>query len=77
MPVGQSIRTVNPWRSYMNDSSAHASTASIGTAKPKGVDSTKTPSTTTRKKKAKARKKAKGEAVVDLKENDIYRDYIK
>ena len=70
VPVGQSIRTVNPWRSYTNDSATHATTKT-GTL----------PSTAKKKKKktGKGRSKAKGveDIFLDMKENDIYRDYMK
>ena len=69
VPVGQSIRTVNPWRSYKNDSATHATTKMA-----------KLPSTAKKKKKkktSKGRSKAKGVEDVDMKENDIYRDYMK
>mgnify|MGYP006142035647 CR=1 FL=1 len=67
VPVGQSIRTVNPWRSYKNDSTTHATTTKTA----------KLPSTAKKRKKSgKGHKKAKGD-VIDMKENDIYRDYMK
>eukprot|EP00964_Phaeocystis_antarctica_P021670 scaffold12042_cov61-Phaeocystis_antarctica.AAC.4 len=73
VPVGQSIRTVNPWRSYTNDSKSE-STSTTKTA-------AKLPSTAKKKKPGKAKgktgKKAKGVEEIDMKENDIYRDYMK
>ena len=70
MPVGQSIRTVS-WRSYMNDSSAHASTVSVRT-QPKGLICQDAGGHEEEEGQRRARRR-KGEAVVDLKENDIYR----